>query len=672
MTLASRSPSYDALNDDFDGQSFYKMGTLRSNKSYKVYNEYNGASHRSSSLSNHDTTGHVIALRESEKVLTKPVEGAIRYYLSSKRSSGSIGKLILTNMRIHFVNYHQTTTSTTIERKLNLPPFDLHSFLEESKSNTTDYDEDINFINIHSFKQEVSSVSTAHLLLIVHCNDFRQIEFQLANSMDTKCLIDELEKQIAVPSIANTIFLTPNSRLSTMNVSPQRIVELPLLWYKLSTDYRYYYSSDWQIHERKLLANQFVRITHINEDLQMSANLPRTFITFQLSKLSDLTLDSTISRQMRGSRVPVITYATIKELKLRSDQHPVLMRSPALTEDVANHMRKACGDRLRVLDLQLSLPTLPSIEAAYFRIQEASFLDSVTTNFITSTGKWIKIVFKALRKAEEVANILVEDECSVLITEEADRFWNPIVSILAQVILNPDRRTIRGFEALLSKELMYITGAANKYPEGIKSPNHLIIVLLVDCVHQLIARNFREFEFTSLYLIRLFDLNYIPSPFSANQSLMNQNGSRSYEDLTNIHRVSTNDSVNRRSSFHPSLARKMRTVPDLNEVANKINYDELPMTLSELTSEQLMYLFNPLHIRRESDSSIVHQLCVPYRLMQMQLFEGLYLRWHRFKSQTTYYNKYPHEQSYYFNRLIAIQERERQMLKNGIVMETEL
>lgn len=107
LDIGSRTPSYDAINEAADNHMSMRS-FINPNRSY----DFHGRSlPRKSTSSYHDTSGHVLELREREKIMAKPVEGAIRYGLATRRCSGNIGKLILTNMRLNFTNYHKVSES---------------------------------------------------------------------------------------------------------------------------------------------------------------------------------------------------------------------------------------------------------------------------------------------------------------------------------------------------------------------------------------------------------------------------------------------------------------------------------------------------------------------------------------------------------------------------------
>lgn len=197
-----------------------------------------------------------------------------------------------------------------------------------------------------------------------------------------------------------------------MQVSASRVFELPLLWYRLATDYQYVLLSDWQQHDRKLVTFEPLRITHVNENLQVSKNLPRTFVSLNSTKLTDKVLEAHISAQLKGRRVPLVTYCvehvSAKELfnlrhagGMRSVSHAFLLRSPTLNNEVTKIMQDAFRT-LRVIDLQASLPTLADLEAASIKLREATYINVEGGHFINLIGKWSKIVRKVLVKAQEV------------------------------------------------------------------------------------------------------------------------------------------------------------------------------------------------------------------------------------------------------------------------------
>ncbi|KAI1283819.1 Myotubularin-related protein 12 [Halotydeus destructor] len=651
----SRSPSFDAL-EQMDGKGF-RLSLFPANKNaYKFYNSNQGDSpvllrRRSSSDSK-------MVLRESENVLYSPVDSVMRYNIDRKRTKGAPGRLVLTNMRLHFDNYHETDEEVSFRPILtSLPPFETHTFFDDG---TTDYDADIDLINVHHFKVEPAEVSS-HIVYTVYCNDFRCIEFQVLQSQLVKSLFEVFEKltRPVTGPLPSSNYLSPNSWSQSVS-SSNRIFQLPLLWYQLATDYPFANPADWTAQERHwLFQNEVVRICQINESLQLSANLPHSFITLEISRLNDVTLIKSLSSHLRGQRVPLVTFA-VKKAKFLGQGFNVLMRSPTANAEVTETMHNAICP-LRILDLN-SMPNLAAIENAYGRLHEATYLYGSTSHYIKWTGKWQKIVLKTIVKAVEVSTV-IDNECSALITEDTDHLWNPVVSSLVQIILDPHRRTIKGFESLLSKEFLFLSGFANLYPHSMKSPNHVIFTLFLDCVYQILSfkSNWTTFEFTSLYLIRLFDHHYLPSTFAESNGQLYGAISKSYEDLTKVGRGRFDeDDSNRRRSFMPKTnSFAVRTISPnhrrhASDVVRRVDPNpsalesaQFPMSISGLNCEQLMLLMNAFYRKRKHST-----VECPQRLMQLTFFDALYLRWHRVQEKLHYYVKFPTNQYYYFDSVI--------------------
>uniref|UniRef100_A0A915JJ03 Myotubularin phosphatase domain-containing protein n=1 Tax=Romanomermis culicivorax TaxID=13658 RepID=A0A915JJ03_ROMCU len=92
-----------------------------------------------------------------------------------------------------------------------------------------------------------------------------------------------------------------------------------------------------------------------------------------------------------------------------------------------------------------------------------------------------------------------------------------IIVSLIQIILDPDCRTIRGFEALIERE--WIKGghpfasrcthlAYGKSKATIAVPDSPTFLLFLDCVWQICNQFSRSFEFTDALLIFIFDNAY--------------------------------------------------------------------------------------------------------------------------------------------------------------------
>jgi len=328
------------------------------------------------------------------------------------------------------------------------------------------------------------------------------------------------------------------------------------------------------------------------------------------------------------------------------NDHHFLFRSVHLTEDVSNLLRERVSP-LKVFDFNKEFPKgLSWFEKAHKKHSEAIFAKS-TRGFIWNTGKWMKRVARILNVVNDVVNSL-RNESSVILTEDTDNLFNPLVSTLVQVVLDPKRRTINGLESLLSKEWMFLTGFANGYPSSMKTPNAVLFALFIDCLHQLIAfsRNVLSFEYTSLYLIRIFDHHLLPSDYFALTPVRDVGAS--FEDLTKIGSViACQSNVRMRKLSSQSLRR-----PSFNSIfedsCSSLSTTSLPMTLSDMTIDQLVFMFNPFYER----TCLRNWINVPKRAAELVFFEGLYLRWHCMADKNGYYRRFPLLEEAIYNQIL--------------------
>ena len=702
--LNGKTYSYEAGLSDMNPFSKFRR------ESYYLSMKQSGSSSDFENRSAEHSSGMSIDYRVHEHMLAKPIDGVFRYSLNSKRTKGSIGRLMLTNVRLKFVNYNDSSSSNGHPL---MPPFDFHSFMDESLGSGTEFDDDIDFLVIHKC-EGMKKDHTQHFLLTVLCNDCRRIEFLLVEGDESRSFVDQLTKLLSPPSLTSSLLLSPNSSGSLPYFTIKRIHELPMIWFMLCTQYSYFDLKEWEHRDGYWYkSNPFLRLTQCNEELQVSVSLPKCFVSSIL--MSDIFLTENVAYQLSGQRVPVISFSipvlngkssaspvstkrhTIpkapsgmsitrsasklsgvkpavpkKPISLRRmKDHRLLIRSVPLTEDV-NNLIRALIFPLRAFDMFHLLKGVLSVEMAHSKLLEAVF-NRNTNHFFSLIGKWMKMIHRVFRVVHQVVHVL-QNESSVILIEENDRFWNPVISCLVQVVVDPWRRTIQGFESLLSREWMFVNGFANRYPDSMRSPNHVTFVLFIDCVHQLIAfaSNGLSFEFTSLYLIRLMDLQYLPSPYSSANNVRDLMSS--FEDLTKI-------GVN--GGRRRSISKKSN-----NFMSNAS--PEIPMTLDGVSADQVLFLLNPLFDSERTYEDLTRTTTkketyekgvqVPQHMASLSMFEGMYLRWHWMgKKNEEYYMRFPMYQVMCWDQLMkqrqaAANSRRGSLTKssNDSYTETEL
>lgn len=135
-----------------------------------------------------------------------------------------------------------------------------------------------------------------------------------------------------------------------------------------------------------------------------------------------------------------------------------------------------------------------------------------------AAARWLTHVKDVLNAACLVAQCLEKEVAPVLVFEQESQDLALVITSLTQIILNPDSRTLHGFEALVERE--WIQGGhpfwTRHSPQvnisassGESAP---VFLLFLDCVHQIYAQFPCSFEFTEKLLVFLAD-HSCASPF---------------------------------------------------------------------------------------------------------------------------------------------------------------
>ncbi|XP_059619519.1 myotubularin-related protein 9 [Phlebotomus argentipes] len=131
-------------------------------------------------------------------------------------------------------------------------------------------------------------------------------------------------------------------------------------------------------------------------------------------------------------------------------------------------------------------------------------------------SNWLGHVLSALNTACVVAQCLDQDGSPVLVHGGKGLDTTLIVTSLVQIILNPDCRTVRGLQALIEREWVQAGFPFHtRHRQSCYTPSHVraktsgsSFVLFLDCVHQLHAQFTCSFEFSTNFLVMLFEHSY--------------------------------------------------------------------------------------------------------------------------------------------------------------------
>lgn len=620
------------------------------------------------------TATPLIDLRDNEIVIKiKPINSVIKYDLNSERTKGTMGQLVLTNFRLKFIPY-------SIEQNKNNLPNGQSNLKEESvldgdqvfppfefvSTNESKIEEDVEYLNIYDLICEQN-------LLQIYCSDFRCLEFQFRTALIVKSLASYLERLIIKP-VGNSPMSQLSQNLSSPSISgsnnsinkiaANRDYELTYFWSIISSQYQFNYPKDWEFNEGYwYLSNNLLRISQANENYQLCKSLPASFITLKYY-LTDINLLQNISAKMKGQRVPVITFSIkcksrqtqlnrLFNQQIKYEDH-MLIRSSIINKEVSYSLIQAISP-LNIIEVNDYLPDVATFVSIYLKLRDACFLHSNETHFLSQIGKWMKLICKVLSIVNDLSKTLSE-ESSLLLMETNDDHWNILLSCLIQIQLDKNRRTIEGFNSLLSKEWLYlVSGLRNKSKlDHNKLPNQILFTLFLDCVYQMLYQNPTNFEFTSLYLIRCFDLSFKPLC-----SFIKPNGteqlSTPLKQYPTIKRSFIRQSPISKHSLSPVQFSKITLTANYNNSFNsKYNYSNhsfspLSPVIQNLTFTQTLFYFNPFYNKKQNDNS---KLKISSGILFVQFWRSLYLRWFKPFRNLNYYNQFLKSEYIYFKELV--------------------
>lgn len=132
-----------------------------------------------------------------------------------------------------------------------------------------------------------------------------------------------------------------------------------------------------------------------------------------------------------------------------------------------------------------------------------------------ANAHWLSYVKETLNAACLAAQLLEKEEAPVLILEAESADLSLVLVSLTQMILNPDSRTLHGFQALIERE--WIQGGHPFWTRhGQQQPNTgsetgPVFLLLLDAVYQIYIQFPCSFEFTDKILVLLADHSFSSS-----------------------------------------------------------------------------------------------------------------------------------------------------------------
>ncbi|OZC12411.1 hypothetical protein X798_00042 [Onchocerca flexuosa] len=165
------------------------------------------------------------------------------------------------------------------------------------------------------------------------------------------------------------------------------------------------------------------------------------------------------------------------------------------------------------------------ISSSFEKLRELCSIDSMERfvekekewyTLVDDTG-WCALVFRCLQLSNKVIHRLIDNQRSVVVTDQDGFNASAIVASLVQVCTDRFYRTITGFSALIEKEWialghpfglnMFGCSLLANVPHSRPQACTATFLLFLDCVAQLIRLHPLSFEYSHYLLIALWDLS---------------------------------------------------------------------------------------------------------------------------------------------------------------------
>ncbi|XP_076173039.1 myotubularin-related protein 9 [Ptiloglossa arizonensis] len=368
--------------------------------------------------------------------------------------------------------------------------------------------------------------------IILKCKDFRILQLDITSTDDLMNVALSIEK---LTSQEQTLQYPFFNRPQTTNNIPIQIEDgwtafTPVSeWSRLLTAH----ADEW-------------RISYLNKDYKVCNSYPSAVIVPR--HIEDKIIISSASFR-DGGRFPVLCY--------RHEGGSILLRS---SQPMCGSTGKRCKEDERLLNAVLgpgrrgyivdtrsisqaqssrargggtemdaaypqwrkvhkAVPRPHDLADSFFKLIEAcNDITCSTSQWLSrlDNSGWLSAVQSALNAACVTAQCLHQEVAAVLVHGSAGRDSTLVVTSLAQAILNPDCRTVRGLQALIEREWIQAghqffsrTRHGPYHPANSQNLTHApTFLLFLDCLYQLHYQFQFSFEYTIELLIELYNHAY--------------------------------------------------------------------------------------------------------------------------------------------------------------------
>lgn len=377
-------------------------------------------------------------------------------------------------------------------------------------------------------KKQISGPAQNGGTIILKCKDFRQLQLDIPSTYDFQNVYTSIERlsNLDKPELSYPFFYRPM----------YNILEDGHTLFRPETEFS------------KLLASDEWRISHINKNFSVCKTYSSVLIVPK--SIDDNTLVTAASFR-EGGRLPILSYRHENGSVLLRSSQPLLSNSnkrSRVDEKILNAVLGPCkkgyiidtrspslvshnkgkgggtepdGHYTQWKKIFKNLDKLVKCDGSvlehFCKLIEACNDTSITTDKWLSRLEnchWLTHIQNLLSTSCLVAQCLDKDGASVLVHGSSGLDATLLVTSVAQVILNPDCRTVRGLQALIEREWLQAghpfqaRHAKFCYSSSKTKSQQPTFLLFLDCIHQLHYQFPYSFEFTTQMLMVIFENSY--------------------------------------------------------------------------------------------------------------------------------------------------------------------
>ncbi|CAH1133961.1 unnamed protein product [Ceutorhynchus assimilis] len=364
--------------------------------------------------------------------------------------------------------------------------------------------------------------------IILKCKDFRQLQMDIPTSYDFQNVYISIE------------------RLSNLDRAELSYPFFYRPMYNILEDGHTLFQPETEF--SKLLSTDEWRVSHVNRNYSVCRSYSQTLIVPK--NIDDNTLISAASFR-EGGRFPILSYKHENGAVLLRSSQPLLCNSNKRSRPDEKILDAVLGPYKKgyIIDTRSTnlighckgkgggtepdghytqwnkicknLDKLVKCDGSvlehFSKLIEACNDPNISTDKWLSRlegSHWLTHVQNVLSSSCLVAQCLDKEGVSVLVHGSSGLDATLLITAVAQVILNPDCRTVRGLQALIEREFLqaghpFQTRHAKFCYSSSKNKNlQPTFLLFLDCVHQLHYQFPYSFEFTTRMLIVIFENSY--------------------------------------------------------------------------------------------------------------------------------------------------------------------